>query len=189
MPGWLIIFESLNRSAMREISIGLHVHAEPERLRATLDSLRDNTALPFDLVLLPDGPDAPTRAALSTRRDFHQLGTDEPRGPPACFNRLVAASQADVYVLLESGSLVAPGWLEYLLAALDADPRNGLAGPSTNAAWNEQGAFPRCTGTSADIARTAREAARRFRTTARTLEPLYSLSDFCYVVRREVVQA
>jgi hypothetical protein len=55
---------------------------------------------------------------------------------------MAASTAADIVVLLESGSLVGPGWLDRLLAALDADPRPGLAGPSTNLAWNEQGVFP-----------------------------------------------
>jgi glycosyltransferase involved in cell wall biosynthesis len=37
------------------------------------------------------------------------------------------------------------------------------------------------------VARTAQEAERRFGTQTRTLEPLYSLADFCYLVRREVI--
>ena len=40
-----------------------------------------------------------------------------------------------------------------------------------------------------EIEITAGEAARRFGPEARTLEPLYSLADFCYVVRREVIEA
>jgi len=174
---------------MKRICLGVHVHAEPERLRATLASVQANTLLPLNLLLLPDGPDEETRRALADLKDLQQSGTAEPRGMAACFNRLVAAVEADVYVLLESGSLVAPNWLDYLLAALDADPHHGLAGPSTNHVWNEQGAFPRERGEPPAIARTAEEAARRFGAAWRALEPLHSLADFCYVVRREVVEA
>src|SRR6185503_12612320 len=53
----------------------------------------------------------------------------------------------------------------------------------------EQGAFPRCSGNTAQILATANEAAKRFGNEARTLEPLYSLSDFCYAVRRDVIDA
>ena len=173
---------------MHHVHIGIHVHAEPDRLQDTLESLRAHTAPAAELILLPDGPDEPTAAALAGLADLPQLGTAEPLGPPACFNRLAARGGADVLVLLESGCLVGPGWLDYLLAALDADPRNGLAGPSTNLVWNEQAAFPRAGGTSAAVAQTAREAARRFGSATRTLEPLYSLADFCYAVRRVVVE-
>src|ERR1043165_8423321 len=141
-----------------------------------------NTLLPFDLWLLPDGPDVPTMAALDALEKFPQLGTNEKCGAAACFNRLARATKADVFVLLESGVLVGPGWLAHLQAAFDADPRNGLGGPSTNRCWNEQAVFPGVS--SDDVARTATEAVRRFGTTRRTLQPLYSLADFCSAVRR-----
>lgn len=108
---------------------------------------------------------------------------------PAAFNKCIAGNDADIYALLEPGVLAGPGWLERLLDGLHADPKNGLAGPSTNRSWNEQGAFAHAGGTAADIARTAAGAFRRFGAGTRTLEPLHSLADFCYVVRREVVEA
>jgi glycosyltransferase involved in cell wall biosynthesis len=153
---------------MASVRIGVHVQADPQRLSATVQSLRA-TAPTAEVLLLPDRPD--TVAAL---------------GAPACFNRLIA-QDADVFVFLESGVLLGPGWLERLLAALASDPRNGLAGPSTNHCWNEQAAFPN--RSDADVAPTAAEAARRFGSETRTLEPLYSLADFCYAVRREVLEA
>jgi glycosyltransferase involved in cell wall biosynthesis len=172
---------------MTRVCIGVHVHAEPDRLRATLDRLRAGTARPFDLLVLPDAPDAPTAAALATL-GVPQRPASEPLGPAACLNHMLAATDHEVVVLLESGSLVGPGWLDHLLDALAADPRNGLAGPSTNLAWNEQCVFPRCGGSTEEIERTAHEARARFGATTRTLEPLYSLADFCYAVRREVYQ-
>jgi len=174
---------------MKTICIGIYVHAEPEGLLATLASLRGNTSYAFDILLLPDGPDEATKTALKSLNDLQQSDTKDAFGPPACFNRLVTTTHAQVVILLENGAKVGPNWLEYLLAALAADPRNGLAGPSTNRSWNEQAAFPRSGGTLAEIADTARAAAQRFGNETQTLEPLYSLGDFCYVVRREVIQA
>jgi glycosyltransferase involved in cell wall biosynthesis len=174
---------------MPSACIGVHIHAQPDRLHATLAALCEHTPAWARLLLLPDGPDTATAAALAGLADLPQIGTREPCGAAACFNRLAAASDEDVIVLLESGALVAPGWLDRLLDALAADSRNGLAGPSTNRAWNEQAAFPGVADDPAAIARAAREAAMRYAGTARTLEPLHSLADFCYAVTRAVVQA
>src|SRR5688572_11889161 len=127
---------------MKDVCVGIHVHSKPDQLRATLASLAMAGQTGCELLLLPDGPDAPTVAALSQLTHLPQFGTSEPRGVAACFNRLAANSQARVLVLLESGAQVGPGWLEQLLKALAADSRHGLAGPSTNQAWNEQGVFP-----------------------------------------------
>jgi glycosyltransferase involved in cell wall biosynthesis len=173
---------------MRQICIGIHAHEHPEQLQATLESVRRYTASTVELILLPDGPDARMRQALLALGDIAQFGTEEPLGPPACFNRLATNSNANIVVLLESGVCVAPSWLDRLVAALDAHPTNGLAGPSTNLAWNEQGVFPWAGGAADEIARTGQEAAQRFGEQYRTLEPLYSLADFCYAVRREVIE-
>lgn len=170
---------------MPSVAIGVQVHAEPEQLRATIDSLRANTILPFSLVLLPDGPDEMTRELLA-HFDVPQLGTDSPLGGAACLNRLARDTDTDIIVLLENGSLVGPGWLEHLFAALDSRPENGLAGPSTNRSWNEQGVFPDGGPAPNEVARTAAQAFSRFGSACKTLGPLYSLSDFCYLVRREV---
>jgi len=172
---------------MRSICIGIHVHAEPERLRATLGSVRANTSGSFELLLLPDGLDDPTKAALATMTDLRQSPAVA-TGVAACFNWLASSTDADILVLLESGAQVGPGWLDHLLAALDADPRNGLAGPSTNNCWNEQCVYPNSVGSTHQITATAAAAAQRFGNEVGSLEPLYSLADFCYVVRREVIE-
>ena len=169
---------------MQRISVGIYVHAEPSRLRATLAALRANTGTGAGVLLLGDGPDRATCEALAALHDLPQSNTAEPLGTAACFNRLVSSADADVYVLLESGAEVAPGWLGHLLAALDADERHGLAGPSTNLCWNEQGV-----GAPRELGEAAREVARRFGESVRVLAPLHSLADFCYAVRREVVEA
>src|ERR1700750_890496 len=124
---------------MKKISIGIYVDGEFERLRWTLASLNANAPRDAELLLLLDG------VALNENPLHLKLsGTSDARGTAACFNRLASLTNAGVLVLLESGVQVAPGWLDRLLAAFDDDPRNGLAGPSTNNAWNEQCAFPRC---------------------------------------------
>ncbi len=101
-------------------------------------------------------------------------------GTAACFNQLAAACSGDV-LLLESGVVPGPG----SIAALHAG--YALAGPSTNLCWNDQGSLPGGGESAASINSKAAEARARFGTAVRTLEPLYSLADFCYLVRREVI--
>lgn len=175
----------------KKVTIGVYVDSDFERLRWTLNSVASTISDDVEVLLLLDGL---TFNELSLRQLplGHRLkisATTEPRGAAACFNRLASSSDAEVVVLLESGTQVGPGWLERLLAALDADPANGLAGPSTNNSWNEQGAFPSGGSSIAHIAETASEAVTRFGDGMRTLGPLHSLADFCYAVRREVIDA
>ena len=174
---------------MKSVCIGIHVYEQPEHLRSTLESLSVNTAVNAEIVLLADGADARTRSELASLTKLAQLTNKDPRGGAACFNRLATYSDADVVVFLESGTRVGPRWLEHLLQGLETDSRNGLAGPSTNNSWNEQGVFQRAGPSEHDVARTALEAEERFTDQVRTLEPLHSLADFCYAVRREVIEA
>ena len=171
------------------VAIGVRVETEPRLLYATLAALRSNTPPGARVLLLPDDPDAETRQALTNLRNLPQIPETAGRGAAACFNRLVAGTDEPLLLLLEGGALPAPRWLETLLHGLDADPRNGLAGPSTNRSWNEQAQFTRSTGAPLSLARVAREAALRYRDQIATLEPLHSLGDFCYLVRREVTAA
>jgi glycosyltransferase involved in cell wall biosynthesis len=174
---------------MRRVRIGIHLHTEPEGLRATLASIRAHTSQNVDLLLLADGPDAGMQAALGEFSHLTQSVAVEALGAPACFNRLITTSDTEIVVLLESGARVAPRWLDHLLDALDAEPNNGLAGPTTNCSWNEQGVYPHVGDTAEEIARTANDAEVRYGAEPPVaLEPLYSLADFCYVVRREVIE-
>jgi glycosyltransferase involved in cell wall biosynthesis len=170
------------------VCIGIHIHSQPERLAETLAHLHTNTAPGPDILLLGDGPDPPTRTALTQIRQHRQSATADPRGAAACFNRLLRESTADVLVFLESGSLVGFGWLDLILAALQEDARNGLAGPTTNIAWSLQGAFRDRRASALNVPALAAEARAQFGSRWRTLEPLYCLADFCYAIRRSVVE-
>jgi GT2 family glycosyltransferase len=176
-------------AAAGRIAIGVHVHAEPHRLRATLAALETNTPANFELLLLPDGPDHGVQAALTELRHVRQSATETPLGAVACFNRLARETTAGTLILLESGTIVAPGWLEKLLAALAADPAHGIACPSTNRAWNRLGAFPHGTADADGLARTAAEADRRFGQSWQSLAPLWDPGDFCFAVKRATIEA
>ena len=168
---------------MTRIAIGVHVHTDAARFHATLASIAANTARKHELIVIPDGCD------FSVAAETRVLDDPGARGAAACLNRLVYHTDADIVVLLESGVLVAPRWLDHLVDALESSPRAGLAGPSTNRAWNEQGVFANGREWLDDVARVAEEAERRFGPTMRTLAPLYSLGDFCYAVKRGVFDA
>ncbi len=180
----------------RQILIGVHVvaYAQPDAqvLSATLTSIFENTPLPFALRLLPDPADGALAQALQEQLGAYpaiaQLPGPWQQGAAACFNRLVSVP-ADVYVFLENGARVTPGWLELLLAALDCDPTHGLAGPSTNRGWNEQAVAPLCGTAQESLWDQADALAARFGEACMPLEPLHSLADFCYVVKNEVVAA
>lgn len=177
----------------RQILIGVHVAAQVQSLNATLTSIFENTPLSFALRILPDCRDTEEATALQDYLRIHAsivlLPTAQQSGAAACFNQLVT-EPADVYVFLECGVRVCPGWLELLLTALDVDGSHGLAGPSTNRGWNEQAVAPACGSSQEALWDQADTLLERFGEGACVpLEPLHSLADFCYVVKNEVVAA
>jgi glycosyltransferase involved in cell wall biosynthesis/GT2 family glycosyltransferase len=188
-PGMPPLSPASVAEASGRTAIGVYVHAEPQRLRATLAALKAHTPPDYELLLLPDGPDHAVRAALADLPYLSQSPTDVPLGAAACFNRLVRETTGETVILLESGTIVAPGWLEKLLAALTADPAHGIASPSTNRAWNRLAAFPHGTGEALGLARTAAEADVRFGQSWQSLAPLWDTGDFCIAVKRAAIEA
>jgi len=170
---------------MKEIIIGLYEDEAVERVQQTLSAIRACTPERHKLLLLLDGVPAPE--AMNAFDVIPQVNRSEPMGRAACFNLLVKNESAELYVFLESGSVVGPGWLGLLIQGLAAHRQNGLAGPTTNMGWNAQRAIQNSNGAAASVARSAHEAFHRFGNTTRSLDPLYSLGDFCYAVRREVI--
>ena len=169
-----------------DVVVGVHAHAEPDRLVETVRWLQ--LAGGADgIVLLPDGPDAALSAALTTEPTLTSLPqwTAEPFGPPAGFNRLASRSDGAVVVLVESGTLLA--WDVIVLVEALAQPGRGLAGPSTNRSWNEQGVFSGAAAS--EVAHTAALARQKFGAAVRSLVPLHSLADFCLAVGRPVIEA
>ncbi len=173
----------------QDVTIGIVARSDPARLRATIETLRRHTPPGSRWVLIPDAPSPDLARTLARLTEFPQLPANEPGGGAACFNRLAAFDDALVILLLESGTLVGPRWLEFLLAALAAHPAHGLAGPSTNRCWNEQ-RVPHADASSPEtLLQDAAAIARRFGLQTRPLTPLHSLADFCYAVRRDVLAA
>lgn len=172
------------------VLIGVHLTAGSQDVGDTLRALFETTQQPFKVAILVDP--APSEAAgaaaqLAALRGVRLWPISAPGGGAASFNRLIAEN-AKVYVFLEAGARPGPGWLGLMLDALDADPANGLAGPTTNWCWNEQSDKTPCGRTAREVARHARALKAKHGTAWRTMAPLYSLSDFCLVVRRSVVQ-
>jgi len=179
--------------------IGIHLTAGEQDLAATMRALYGTTTLPFELAVLVDpasGEVGRVTNLIDALPAESRWWTPAPGGGAASFNRLIA-EDSDVYVFLEAGALPCPQWLERMMAALDADSTHGLAGPTTDRCWNEQAAHAigapggtrQCSPSPLDITREARAVRDRFGESWRSMAPLYSLSDFCLVVRRAVVDA
>jgi glycosyltransferase involved in cell wall biosynthesis len=175
------------------VAVGIPVRGDASWLDRTVAALRA-TAPQARIVLLHDPASTAPEAPPADAPDSLRLDCERPRGNAACFNLLTRSIHADVYVLFENGATPAPGWLTRLLATFTRVRRCGLTGPSTNRCWNQQCVipFPAELGSehpAPNTASAARAVERRFGASCRSLRPLHSLADFCYAVRREVIEA
>ncbi len=172
-----------------KIIIGIHYYSNPDSLFQTIGFLHAHTNYNFDLIILTEPSQETNNSLRLSEINYPLVCFDKPVGAPKCFNGLISYGCYDIYVFLENGALVGPGWLDYIIFALNSDKSFGLAGPSTNSVWNEQylRRLPRInTNQIEDI---SYKIANQYGNQIRSLEPLYSLADFCYVVKREVVES
>jgi glycosyltransferase involved in cell wall biosynthesis len=171
--------------------VGIPVYTDPDGLLGSLDALGPAIAPSDSVVVLPDGPDPPMAEALAHHprlAALAQWGSDTPRGNAAAFNRLAAGAPPGTraIVLLESGARPAPDALRRLSLALE-ERTVGLAGPSTNDAWNAQRAVPDGSGDRDGLVAGAAALRSQFGDAVMSLAPLYSVAEFCLAASVEVL--
>lgn len=181
-----------------QVEIVVCVHNAREDVRRCLESILRHTRPPYALLLVDDGSDPPTAAFLA---DFAAgqpqatlLRSEAATGYTCAANRGLRRSSAPFVLLLNSDTIVTPGWLDRLLACAASDPAIGVVGPLSNTAsyqsipalsaagdWAEN---PLPDGWSLDA--WAEAIAAR---SPRLYPGLPLLNGFCLLIRREVIDA
>jgi len=123
------------------VDIVMGVHNQPHFVEACLESLVRCTDEPdWTLYLIDDLSDAYTASRLEhwqTRCDRIRLLRNETNlGFIGTYNRGLKAGSAKYVVLLNSDTVLTPGWLARMVRAAEADPRVALVNPLTNKASN-----------------------------------------------------
>jgi GT2 family glycosyltransferase len=99
-------------------------------------------ATPFEIIVVDnassDGtPDYLRQVAASGLLPLRHIENRDNVGFAAANNQAAGLASGDVLLFLNNDTVVRPGWLDALVAALDADPRIGLVGPMTNSCGNQ----------------------------------------------------
>lgn len=114
------------------------VHDAPDAVEACLHSLVESTnLLRHRLILVDDGSASPTRRILDDFASAYPvtlLRNDTARGYTVAANQGIEASRALFVVLLNSDTVVAPGWIEKLLRCAVSRPEVAVVGPYSNSA-------------------------------------------------------
>lgn len=110
-------------------------HFSAEILVDCLESLYEHTETPIRVIVVDDGPDAPSihRAKeqfpqIEVMRNYSNLGFS------ASCNRGLEATQSPYAVLLNDDTRVTAGWLNPLISAADTDPDLGACQPKLKSA-------------------------------------------------------
>ncbi len=126
------------RILLSDVEIVVCVHNAPATVRACLDSVRAHTPTETPVTLIDDasGPETAKALADAARRS-DRLGVirnDANLGYTRSANRGLAESAAEWVLLLNSDTVVTPGWLEAMLACAESDTAIRAVGPLSNAA-------------------------------------------------------
>jgi len=124
------------------VDVVVCVHDALDDARRCLWSLTHKTDRRFRLIVVDDGSDTPTAEhldALAARLPALTLIRRErpPHGYTLAANAGLRASGGDYVVLLNSDTVVSPGWLRQIVAHGERDSRVGILGPLSNAASHQ----------------------------------------------------
>jgi len=152
--------------------------------RMCVETVLANTGAPaFELIVVDNGSSDGSREYLESlaARDsrLRLRANDANTGFPAACNQGLAAARGEHLVLLNSDTMVPPGWLSRLVSYLDAD-EGVMVGPVTNRIGNEAEVLTRYE-TYGDF---LREAGRRAISKRGRAFEIQTLTMFCLAMRR-----
>ncbi len=196
--GLLCAADEPQEPAHPTVDIVVCVHDALADVRRCLASLLDVTGRRFRLVLVDDGSAEPTRAFLEDLAARHPAialvrREEPPHGYTLAANAGLRACAGDYVVLLNSDTVLTPGWLQQLVDHGERHPQLGILGPLSNAASHQSVPELRHEGAWAVNPLpdwlTVEGMARIVQSAPRVDARLPFLNGFCYVIKRPVLEA
>lgn len=140
--GMLLASAADSEPAHPGVDVVVCVHDALDDVRTCLWSLLHGATRPFHLIVVDDGSGAETAAMLETlaqrEPEIELIRNDGPEhGYTRAANIGLRASTGAHVVLLNSDTVVSPGWLERIVACAESDERIGIVGPLSNAATHQ----------------------------------------------------
>ncbi|MCB4792837.1 MAG: glycosyltransferase family 2 protein [Elusimicrobia bacterium] len=97
-----------------------------------LESIRQNTNLPYEIITIDNGSKDRTPEYLDSYPNIKLITNKTNLGfAPAC-NQGIKAAKGSFLIILNNDTIVTPGWLERLITCAQSDRSIGLVGPCTN---------------------------------------------------------
>ncbi len=165
-------------------SILIVTHNELPYTRLCIDSIRQHTDEPYELILVDNGSSDGTPHYLEGQSGAKVIRNEGNRGFPAAANQGLRAATGRQVLLLNNDTIVTTGWLGRLLRALHGDKHIGLVGPCSNHISGEQQVEVRYD----DLAQLDGFAWDWGKAHDGAVEDAVRLVGFCLLVRREVIE-
>ena len=123
----------------RDVDIIICVHNALADVVRCLDSVKAQTARPYNLIIVDDGSGAETAhflAEYAQNNPVTLLRSEHATGYTCAANRGLRASRGAFVVLLNSDTIVTQGWLDRMISCAQSDSKIGIVGPLSNtASW------------------------------------------------------
>jgi len=120
------------------VDILVCVFNAPAEVSACLESIVQHTTVPHTITIVDDGSDAPTAMMLdrfARGKPWVRIHRNrDNQGYTLSANLGLSTSDAEWVVLLNSDTIVTPGWIEGMVDCARSDPRIAFVGPLSNAA-------------------------------------------------------
>lgn len=165
-------------------SIVILTHNQLSYTQRCVDSIRQFTDEPIELIFVDNASTDGTREYLASLSDIKVILNDENRGFPAGCNQGIAVATGSQVLLLNNDVIVTTGWLERLLHALYQADDVGLVGPLTNEINGQQ----KIPVTYRELSELDGFAWERSQQHARQTSEVSRLMGFCLLIRGEVLQ-
>jgi GT2 family glycosyltransferase len=170
-------------------SIVIVTHNQLEFTRQCIESIRDYTDEPFELIFVDNGStDGTVEYLRSIESQLNQgirvILNDENRGFPNAANQGIQVAAGEQILLLNNDTIVTTGWLRRMLRALRSHDRIGLVGPCSNHVSGSQ----QVTVGYEDLGGLDGFAWSLGKSHDRVVADTDRLVGFCLLMRREVVE-
>jgi FkbM family methyltransferase len=166
-------------------SIVILTHNEVDYTRKCLESIRQYTEEPYELIVVDNASTDCTDEYLESIKNLRLIRNRENLGFPKAANQGIRAASGRQILLLNNDCIVTTGWLRRMLRALHSDPKIGLVGPCSNFVSGEQQVEIRYD----DLVGLDGFAWDFGKSNNRRLEGTDRLVGFCLLIRRELIDA
>ena len=171
-------------------SVVVLTHGALDYTRHCVDSLLAHTDPRHELIFVdnasPDGTPDYLRRLCTEHDRCHAIYNERNLGYAAGNNQGLAFASGEYVVLLNSDTVVTPGWLETLIKAAEDHPQAGLIGPVSNSIAGHQ-KLPRVGYDQETLADLDLFARMHGEATRGNDELVLWLTGFCLLVRRDLV--